>query len=126
MKTFIAMALMATSLSSFAEAKLQSYGERKEYEQYFVSSDKAGTVTVKVDSQSVTTDCHGLSFAYTKDTLSNGTIMINKEALAHTMQMCGPETYVVEDGIKFTVEFKRKYGGYQMIMVPVGAKVVVE
>ena len=128
MKMFIAAALMVTSLSSFAAGvELRSYGEKKEFDQYYVSSDKAAKIVVGVDSEPVRVDCHGLSFLYTQNKLANGSILVTKEGLMHTMQMCSPgQDHVAQSGTQVTVEFTRSFGGTQLILVPAGAKVVIQ
>lgn len=127
MKMFIASMLMITSLSVFAKVEVQNLQDRKEFEQYIIQSDKAGKFTVSVDEEVLRVDCHGLSTAYFRSDLSTGEILIDKQNVLHTMNMCPPAVdHVATSGIHFTVEFKQSYGGTKIILVPVNAKVLVK
>ena len=111
---------------SFATISLNPTNERIEFEQYIVSSTKAAKVVVKVDSELKRVDCHGLGTKYLKSTLTSGEILINKIYLYHPMNVCLPNTdYIAKDGIEFTVNFENKFGGQQIILVPVNSKVEV-
>lgn len=127
MKSLIATALLVTSFTSFAEVKIETFQEQKVFTQHFVSSNKAGKVTVKVDYAKVQVDCHGLDAIYSKNSLSSGEILVMKQPLMHTMEMCGPAPLkTVNSGIKFTVEFKESYGGTKVILAPADSLVTAE
>jgi hypothetical protein len=124
MKKLFAVLLLASSLTSFAKISVNTYGDRKEFEQYTVSSDKAGKVTVNIDRELVKVDCHGLVTKYSQDNLSNGEILVSKEFLVQPKFMCKPGTgLTATSGISFVVEFKEASGGIKQLLVPIGAKV---
>ncbi|MBC7714671.1 MAG: hypothetical protein H7177_15100 [Rhizobacter sp.] len=127
MKKIVCAALFLVSFSSFAEVKLSSYTEKKEFEQYLINTDKPATITVKVDVEDRKVDCHGLSERYSKSTLVTGEIIVTKQMLAHTMNMCLPGTDRVEtSGISFNVVVKTKYGGSALVLVPSDSKITIE
>ncbi len=127
MKKIAVFALALASFNAFGKVELSDLKEKKEFDQYLINSDKAATVTVKVDVETRRVDCHGLGTLYTKDVLSNGEIIVTKEYLMHTMQMCKPGTdYVATSGITFKVVFKNKWGGTERLLVPTDAKVILE
>ena len=126
MKNFAALVLVLASFSAFSKVELSDLKEKKEFDYYLVHSDKAAVVTVNVDVESVRVDCHGLDYLYTKDVLSTGEILVSKQGLVHTMQMCMPaRDYVATTGISFNLIFKNKWGGHERLLVPAGAKVAV-
>jgi hypothetical protein len=124
MKKLLAFILLASSLTSFAKVSLNTNGDRKEFEQYTVSSDKAGKVTVNVDRELVKVDCHGLGTKYYQDNLASGEVLVSKEFLVQPKNMCKPGIgSTATSGISFVVEFKEATGGIKQLLVPVGAKV---
>lgn len=127
MKKIAVLALVLASFNAFAKVELSGLNDKKEFDQYYVSSNKAATVTVKVDVEVRRVDCHGLDALYSKDVLSTGEILVSKQPLMHTMQMCSPGTdYVATSGISFKVAFKNKFGGTERILIPTGSKIVLE
>jgi hypothetical protein len=126
MKTVLLLALALTSITAFS-ATLSDQPTRLEFDKYYVNAEKAGTVTVNVDVEEVKVGCHGLDNFYSKETLSTGEVLVTKTHLMHTMEMCRPAPeQVVKTGISFKLSFKRKDGGATPIIVPAGAKVILE
>jgi hypothetical protein len=123
MKTVLILSLLCAS-SVFASVEVKTYGDRKEFEEFAISSTKNGAVEVKVDYKTIRVDCHGADYQYDVNTLKDESMLVTKNALMHTMNMCPPGVdHVITVGTKFKINFKESYGGSTTLLVPVGSEV---
>jgi len=143
MKNAVLMFVTAVLLcanNSFADGNgdVGSVGESREnakflskveMDQYYIRAENVESVDILVDYQMVRVDCHGLNVSYqaTETTDRNHSILIQKEYLPTTANVCpqlpGTEKQA-QSGLKINVKPRQNsYSIYQTILVPAGSKV---